>query len=251
MYGEQLTTNPPAPKVPRRGSLTLDATGPICKTGTASCLSKSLGVGLSSRSDPNTVMTLRGDWGICIIFNHNIDKWWLMLACQHSGAVSKYVPNTTTPFFTWGVYVTPLVPLWHPSWISGVVFLSLAVLDVGINRNMLNRCLQLQDPSLPQPGHTSRLWVPQASLSPWKTMQWAMGKDEMTPLRPTLMGLWGWISSSYIYGVFCLIQTWISRRLTPWHCLMSWVVWWMMNIYEHQTLIFRFHEFSWTSHKFI
>ena len=74
MYGEQLTTNPPAPKVPRRGSLTLDATGPICKTGTASCLSKSLGVGLSSRSDPNTVMTLRGDWGICIIFNHNIDK---------------------------------------------------------------------------------------------------------------------------------------------------------------------------------
>ena len=107
-----------------------------------------------------------------------------MLACQHSGAVSKYVPNTTTPFFHVGCICNSV-----GSTLTSLLDLSLAVLDVGINRNMLNRCLQLQDHSLPQPGHTSRLWVPQASLSPWKTMQWAMGKDEMTPLRPTLMGL--------------------------------------------------------------
>ena len=84
------------------------------------------------------------------------------------------------------------------STLTSLLDLSLAVLDVGINRNMLNRCLQLQDHSLPQPGHTSRLWVPQASLSPGKTMQWAMGKDEMTPpnthgaLRLNLLQLHLW-----------------------------------------------------------
>ena len=66
----------------------------------------------------------------------------------------------------------------------------------------------------------------------------AMGKDEMTPPKTHRALRLKFLQLHILVGVFCLIQTWISRRLALWHCLMSWTVWWMFMMFMMTNLTF-------------